>query len=83
MKKPNTIGVFETKTNFNSIISRVSEGEEFVITKRGVEVAKIIPLAIDNNIDTLLSEITALKSSIAPNTLSIAEITSFKEQGRK
>ena len=83
MKKPNTIGVFETKTNFNSIISRVSEGEEFVITKRGVEVAKIVPLAIDNNIDTLLSEITTLKNSIAPKTISIADMISFKAEGRK
>ena len=83
MKKPNVLGVFETKTNLNNIISRASEGEEFIITKRGIEVAKIIPLIVDNNIDNLLSEITALKSSIAPNTLSVAEITSFKEQGRK
>ena len=83
MKKPNVLGVFETKTNLNNIISRVSEGEEFIITKRGVEVAKIIPLVVDNNIDNLLSEITALKGSIEPKTLSVAEITSFKEQGRK
>ena len=37
------IGAFEAKTHFSQIIQKVENGEDFVITKRGKPVAKIIP----------------------------------------
>ncbi len=37
------IGAFEAKTHFSQIIEKVQHGEDFVITKRGKPVAKIIP----------------------------------------
>jgi prevent-host-death family protein len=80
----NKIGVFETKTNLNKIISRVIEGEEFTITKRGVEVAKIIPLKNNkNNLDVLFEEINNLKKRLPSNFITIEEIKIFKEEGRR
>ena len=37
------IGAFEAKTHFSRIIDRAWQGEDFVVTKRGKPVAKIIP----------------------------------------
>ena len=37
------IGAFEAKTHFSGIINRAENGEDFIITKRGKPVAKIIP----------------------------------------
>jgi len=37
------IGAFEAKTNFSRIIGKAEQGEDFVITRRGKPVAKIIP----------------------------------------
>ncbi len=37
------IGAFEAKTHFSQIIEKVQHGADFVITKRGKPVAKIIP----------------------------------------
>jgi len=37
------IGAFEAKTNFSRILLQTEQGEDFVITKRGKPVAKIIP----------------------------------------
>jgi len=37
------IGTFEAKTHFSQIIEKVSHGEDFIITRRGKPVAKIIP----------------------------------------
>jgi prevent-host-death family protein len=37
------IGAFEAKTHFSQIIEKVENGADFVITKRGKPVAKIIP----------------------------------------
>jgi prevent-host-death family protein len=37
------IGTFEAKTHFSQIIEKVEHGGDFVITKRGKPVAKLIP----------------------------------------
>ena len=37
------IGAFEAKTHFSQIIEKAERGEDFVITRRGKPVAKIIP----------------------------------------
>jgi prevent-host-death family protein len=37
------IGTFEAKTHFSQLIEQVEDGADFVITKRGKPVAKIIP----------------------------------------
>ena len=80
----NRIGVFETKTNLNKIISRVIEGEEFTITKRGVEVAIITPLKKNkNDLSVLFKEIADLKKRLPSNFTKIEEVKGFKEEGRK
>ena len=38
-----TIGAFEAKTHFSQIIEKAEHGADFVITRRGKPVAKIIP----------------------------------------
>ena len=38
-----SIGAFEAKTHFSQIIEKAENGENFVITRRGKPVAKIIP----------------------------------------
>ena len=37
------IGAFEAKTHFSRILDKAEQGEDFIITKRGKAVAKIIP----------------------------------------
>ena len=37
------IGAFEAKTHFSQIIEKAEQGEDFIVTKRGKPVAKIIP----------------------------------------
>jgi len=38
-----SIGAFEAKTHFSEIIEKAERGEDFIITRRGKPVAKIIP----------------------------------------
>ena len=37
------IGTFEAKTHFSQIIEKAEQGENFIVTRRGKPVAKIIP----------------------------------------
>jgi len=38
-----TIGAFEAKTHFSNILEKAEQGADFIITRRGKPVAKIIP----------------------------------------
>jgi len=38
------IGAFEAKTHFSQILEKVERGADYVITRRGKPVARIIPL---------------------------------------
>ncbi|MDR0457394.1 MAG: type II toxin-antitoxin system prevent-host-death family antitoxin [Treponema sp.] len=37
------IGAFEAKTNFSQILNKTAQGNDFIVTRRGKAVAKIIP----------------------------------------
>lgn len=37
------MGVYEAKTTFSKLLERVAAGEEIVITRRGEEVARLVP----------------------------------------
>ncbi len=38
-----SVGVYEAKTNFSKLLEEVVAGEEVVITRRGTEVARLVP----------------------------------------
>ena len=39
-----SIGAFEAKTQFSQLLERVAGGEQIVITRRGVPVARLVPV---------------------------------------
>lgn len=39
------VGVFHAKTHLSDLLERVEAGEEFVITRRGQPIARLIPAA--------------------------------------
>ena len=41
--QPQQIGTFEAKTHFSKIIEKVEQGADYIVTRRGKPVAKIIP----------------------------------------
>ena len=38
-----TVGLFEAKTKLSELIDRVESGEELLITRHGVPVARLVP----------------------------------------
>ena len=45
-----SIGAFEAKTHFSQILEKAEHGEDFIITRRGKPVAKIIPFEREKEI---------------------------------
>ncbi len=41
------VGIFEAKTHFSALIETVMDGETVVVTKKGVPVARIVPMTHD------------------------------------
>jgi len=37
------IGAFEAKTHFSQVMEKTEHGEDFIVTRRGKPIAKIIP----------------------------------------
>ncbi|MFW5681785.1 MAG: type II toxin-antitoxin system Phd/YefM family antitoxin [Phycisphaeraceae bacterium] len=46
---PNTVGAFEAKTHFSRILDCVERGESVLVTRRGREVARIVPVQAEHD----------------------------------
>lgn len=59
-----TIGSFEAKKNLSKLLDRVRRGERFVITKRGMPVAQLVPVVAEScrdRRDEVIAEIKTLR----------------------
>jgi prevent-host-death family protein len=57
-----TIGAFDAKTHFSSLLERVEHGESFVITRHGKVLARLIPVETDDKTTKALAAIEKIKS---------------------
>lgn len=48
-----SVGVHEAKTHLSRLLERVAHGEEIVITRRGEEVARLVPARSDGEVRRL------------------------------
>ncbi len=82
----NTIGIFEVETHFTKLIQRVQDGEEFLITKRGTPVAKIISLEKDIDqisINNAINRIKKLSKEMCLGEFNWQEWKLYKDEGRR
>lgn len=78
-------GAFKAKTHFSEILGDVMNGEKFIITKHGVQVAMIIPFIQEKeSVDPVKDSIRALKKLRKGITLGKnLSIKKMIEEGRK
>ena len=76
------IGAFDAKTHLSSLLDRVAQGEEILITKRGRPVARLVPAVKDNQkeIETAIQELRVLRSSLKLEGLSWKDL---RDAGRR
>lgn len=82
----NSVGTFEAKTHFTKLISRVIDGEEILITRRGKAVAKIIP--IEKATDTEAIKATVLRLRNLANEMQLGsfdweEWKDYRDAGKR
>lgn len=80
--KPDQLGAFEAKTRFGELLARVVEsGESVTITRRGIPVAKLIPVQSDvRDPNRLLRAFSAFQESHALDGITTRELI---DEGRR
>jgi prevent-host-death family protein len=77
-----TVGAFEAKTHLSSLLERVAQGEEIVITRHGKPLARLIPIAVADRsrIDLAISKLKTLRQGCNLSGLSWREL---RDEGRR
>ena len=71
-----TVGVFDAKTHLNGLLKRVSKGETIRITRRGVPIAKLVPVDAGEkeDPDRVVREIRELRKGATLGKMTIREL---------
>jgi prevent-host-death family protein len=77
-----TVGAFEAKTHLNELLKRVSNGESFRITRRGVPVAILAPDAENKmkDLKKIAQEIREIRKGASLGGLTYRELI---DEGRR
>jgi|GEM_PF-2302623 len=75
-------GLFETRNNFSQIINKVMHGEEHLVLRKHIPVAKIVPILENVKLKSkeLISRIQTIRSKV--KSVSINELNEWKKEGR-
>lgn len=77
-----SVGSYEAKTHLPALLERVAKGEEFVITKHGVPIARLVPVDQDQKRD-VRSVIEELKQFRKGHTLGGLSVREMINEGRR
>ena len=76
------IGVFEAKTHLSSLLDKVTQGEDVLITRCGVPVARLVPARQAQRVKTesAIKELRALRPGMKLRGLDWKQL---REEGRR
>ena len=76
------IGSYEAKTHLPRLLKEVEEGEEFLIKRRGVPIAELIPVrGSTEDLEALHREI--IKKRSKQKSVTLQEILAWKHEGHR
>jgi prevent-host-death family protein len=77
-----TASAYEAKTHLSELLRRVEKGESITITRHGVPVARLVPMAEEGKRDVaeVIAAIKELRKGVTLGGLSIREMI---EEGRQ
>lgn len=77
-----SVGAFEAKTHFSSLLERVEKGEQIIITRHGKPVAKLVP-ATGVDVQVVDETIAQLKEFAKGHSLGGLSVRELREEGRR
>jgi len=82
------IGAFEAKDTLGSLLDRVEQGEEIVITRDGKRIAKLVPAEPEDDRAEARAAAQRIRARVEARgplnpPITIDEILSFRDEGRR
>ncbi|BDI29916.1 antitoxin [Capsulimonas corticalis] len=77
-----SVGSYEAKTYLPSLLERVAKGEQITITKHGVPIARIVPIAEKDSLSRA-DAIQRLRLFSKGKTLGGLSVREMMEEGRR
>ncbi len=76
------VGAFDAKTHLSSLLNKVAQGEEVLITRRGIPVARLVPAekADRSRVAQTIRRLRALRQGVELRGLSWKEL---RDLGRR
>lgn len=76
-----SIGSYEAKTHLPALLERVAKGEEFVITRHGVPIARLVPVEqLQRDVRVVIKELKKFRLGHRLEGLSVREMI---DEGRR
>ena len=77
------VGAFEAKTKFSALLDRVAKGEEIVITRKGMAVAKLVRFEREPSVADRRAAIERISRLADLHTLGGMSWKELRDTGRK
>lgn len=76
------VGAFDAKTHLSSLLNKVAQGEEVLITRRGIPVARLVPAqeADRSRVAKAIQRLRSLRQGVELRGLSWKEL---RDRGRR
>lgn len=76
------VGAFDAKTHLSSLLNKVAQGEEVLITRRGIPVARLVPAqeADRSRVAEAIQRLRSLREGVRLRGVSWKEL---RDQGRR
>jgi prevent-host-death family protein len=78
-----TLGSFEAKTKLSELLHKVRTGEEVIITKHGVPVARLSPYRNEPNKKDIAAAVEEIRRAREKSSLDGIKLKGLIEEGRK
>lgn len=76
-----TVGAFDAKTHLSSLLNKVAGGEQVLITRRGIPVARLVPAdeADRQDVADAIRELRSIREGVTLGDLDLREL---RDSGR-
>ena len=84
----NAIGAFDAKTHLSALLDRVERGEELTITRRGISVARLVPVRVAPQATAIaeaMADLQDLRAGIAARGGAVTweDLKALRDEGRR
>jgi len=80
---PNIVGAYEAKTHLSELLEKVEAGEEFVITKHGAPVARLVPVRKEASVQERLAAVQRIQKLSSGLSLAGLKVKDLISEGRR